>query len=94
MVSTGAESDTLATLEDAGLGSLTTDFLYYDTFTNGLPMKKAYDAANKLTGSVPAGGITLSINTNYDQYAVKDLQALSSPPAAATFLQYNDGVGL
>jgi hypothetical protein len=94
MVRTGAESDTLATLENAALGSLNTEFMYYDTFTSGLSIKKAYDNANKITETISVGGISLPINTNYDQYGVKDLQAMSSPPVLATFLHYNDGIGL
>jgi hypothetical protein len=94
MVRTGAESDMLATLENTALSSLNTEFMYYDTFTSGLSIKKAYDNANKITETISVGGITLPINSNYDQYGVKDLEAMSSPPALATFLQYNDGIGL
>jgi hypothetical protein len=93
MVRKGCEGDTLATLEIPSIPPSKNDFRYYDRHQRGGDMVTAYKTANRLDTTARVGGVTLRINSQYDQLAVGELQGLSVAPTTANFLEYSDGVG-
>jgi len=90
MVRENCEGDTVAALEDpspTGGG----EWKYYDRYQDGALLAAAFKTANRLTGSETIGGVGVTFNPQYDEFAIDELKQLSFN--TASFLTYNDRLG-